>query len=122
LKSVNNQNIKTCYNSLISLGWIPIIRHPTRLTPTSVTLIDHIYTNNVTQPCNAHILLEDISNHMPTIVLMNNNSLKANSYIRDTKGCNPEQFLTDLNEQYANLHSNQPNISTNEQLEKFISV
>jgi len=55
---------------------------------------------------------------------MNNNSLKANSsnnYIRDEKSFNPQQFLTDLNEQYANLHSNQPNTSTNEQFEKFIS-
>jgi len=57
LKSVNNQNIKTYYDSLISLGCIPIIRHPTRITPTSATLLDHIYANNVTQPCTAHILL-----------------------------------------------------------------
>jgi len=92
LKSVNNQNIKTYHDSLISLGCIPIIRHLT-CTPTSATLLDHIHTNNVTQPCTTYILLEDISDHLPTVVLMNNNSLKANSsnnYIRDAKSFNPE--------------------------------
>jgi len=56
---------------------------------------------------------------------MNNKSLKANSsnnYIQDAKSFNPEQFVTDSNKQYANLHSSQPNTSTNELFEKFVSV
>jgi len=32
-----------------------------------------------------------------------------------------KQFLTNLNEQYANLHSNQPNTSINEQFEKYFA-
>ena len=42
-------NIKEYSDMLFSLGCIPLIKYPTRITKTSSTLIDHIYTNEMCQ-------------------------------------------------------------------------
>jgi len=38
--------IKKYIDMIYSQGFIPLITHPTRITETSSTVIDHIYTNN----------------------------------------------------------------------------
>jgi len=75
---------------LYSLGCVKQIKYPTRITQLSATLIDHIYTNNVTHESTSHILTEDISDHLPIMLLINNSIHKAipsNNYIRDAKKC-----------------------------------
>ena len=56
---------------LFSLGCVPQIKLPTRITTTSATLIDHIYTNNMLHKTASHILLDDISDHLPVGILLN---------------------------------------------------
>ena len=46
LKSNSDINIKDFMNLTYSLGCIPLITLPTRITTTSSTLLDHVYTNN----------------------------------------------------------------------------
>ena len=37
-------------NNLFSHGFLPLITKPTRVTPVTASLIDHIYTNNILHP------------------------------------------------------------------------
>ena len=50
-----------------SYGFIPLINRPTRVTETTATIIDHIYTNNynVNSKLLQGILVTDVSDHFP---------------------------------------------------------
>ena len=71
LKSNSDINIKDFMNLTYSLGCIPLITHPTRITTTSSTLLDHVYTNNVVGEHKSFILVEDVSDHLPVMVCSN---------------------------------------------------
>jgi len=101
LQSDFKLNISNYSDMLISLGCIPLIRHPTRITSSSATLIDHMYSNNLLNILTPFILLiEDISDHFPVILLLNNtkHNSPSNDHIRDTKNFNVEKFQIDLHE------------------------
>ena len=62
---------------MFSNGFIPLITRPTRVTQSTATLIDNIFTNQLVEVCNASlqgILLTDISDHYPVFYV--NNMLK----------------------------------------------
>ncbi|CAH3173499.1 unnamed protein product, partial [Porites evermanni] len=50
---------------LLSLGFMPIITKPTRITDHTATLIDHIYTNTPEKLIKSGLCLADISDHLP---------------------------------------------------------
>ena len=87
---------------LCSSGCLPLIKHPTRITLTSSTLIDHIYTNAATQNITSNVILNDFLDHFPVSVLIHNlknKSTPAASMIRDYKFFKPEDFIVDLSEE-----------------------
>ena len=102
LKSNSDINIKDFMNLTYSLGCIPLITQPTRITTTSSTLLDHVYTNNVVGEHKSFILVEDVSDHLPVMVCSNLSlpkSEKSNvTQIRDTKNFEVEKFLDKLTE------------------------
>ena len=59
---------------LFSRGGIPLIKYPTGITQTSSTLIDHMCTNkaSVCQKSTTHIIQDDISDHVPISILLQN--------------------------------------------------
>ena len=57
-------------NSTLSHGFVPMITKPTRLTHTSATLIDHIYTNCITTKSKSGIILNDVADHFGTFHMM----------------------------------------------------
>ena len=52
---------------LLSLGLMPIITKPTRITDHTATLIDHIYTNTLEKLIKSRLCLADISDHFTSI-------------------------------------------------------
>ena len=52
-------------DTLFSHAFIPLISNPTRLTSFSATLIDNIFTNNLSQNVLNGIVLNDLSDHLP---------------------------------------------------------
>ena len=52
-------------DTLFSLAFIPLISNPTRLTSYSVTLIDNIFTNNLSENVLNGVVLNDLSDHLP---------------------------------------------------------
>ena len=92
---------------LSSLRCVPQIKLPTRITTSSATLIDHIYTNNMLDKTASHILLDDISDHLPVRILLNkckNTGTTTNTYIRETRNFTVENFLIDLPEKFQKIN------------------
>ena len=62
---------------LLTLGFLPIITRPTRITDHTATLIDHIYTNSPEKLIKSGLCLAIISDHLPVFCTMAN-TLPAN--------------------------------------------
>ena len=58
------------YNNMICNSFKPTITKPTRITDTSKTLIDHIWTNDMNEDnFNTKILISDITDHLPIMYI-----------------------------------------------------
>ena len=62
-------------DSLFSHAFFPLISNPTRLTSYSATLIDNIFTNNLSQHVFNGIVLNDLSDHLPVFTYFGNETL-----------------------------------------------
>ena len=102
LKSNSDTNIKDFMNLTYSLGCITLITLPTRITTTSSTLLDHVYTNNVVGKRESFILVKDVSDHLPVMVCSNLSLPMSEKstviLICDTKNFDVEKFLDKLSE------------------------
>ena len=50
--------------SIVSHGFLPVITNYMRLTPSSTTLIDKIYTYNISTPTDAGVIVTDAADHV----------------------------------------------------------
>ena len=89
-------------NIITSNGAFNIITKPTRVTPISATLIDHVTTNDITHIIVPLIILGDLTDHYPVSCSIKQfKSLKSSSsnvhYYKDRKNFCPEMFCVELN-------------------------
>ena len=77
----NHQATNDFINLMNSNCLYPVISKPTRVTPTTATLIDNIFTNNLEFNMNSGILYTDLSDHFP-IFLITQFKLITNPYTR----------------------------------------
>ena len=63
----NDANVNNFFAAFASAGFIPHISRPTRITSTSVSLLDNIWTNfvNNVDMIEAGLILNDLSDHLP---------------------------------------------------------
>ena len=98
--------VKT-YNSY---NCLELIMKPTRITTTSSTLIDDIYTNLSATKLTPGILINDLSDHLPVFVSIKSKiSKKWNLKSRnrhDYSTFNAENFVTEVQEALDNLPIN----------------
>ena len=103
----NNNEINNYKNTLLSYGCKQYVKNATHLVNnTPVSLLDHFYSNYETGNINSHILLDDISDHLPVLTTIEKVEILKNYstlYMHDTRNFNAEEFLIDLNE---SLHLN----------------
>jgi len=52
--------------------FFPLILRPTRITPTTATLIDNFFTNSLNSVIDSAIITSEISDHLPIITWTNN--------------------------------------------------
>ena len=71
LKYQSNGAIADFLNNMISHSFFPTIRNPTRITDTSASLLDNIFTNCIRNSFSAAIICSDISDHFPVAVRIN---------------------------------------------------
>ena len=60
-----NNYISDCIDNLYSMGLHPLITRPTRITCQSKTLVDNIFTSDVTSHIQSGLLINDTSDHLP---------------------------------------------------------
>ena len=66
-----HEHVKTneYLETLLSFGLLPTITKPTRISPTSSTLIDHIFVSNKSKLHNSGIILTYLSDHYPVFYI-----------------------------------------------------
>ena len=63
---------------MLESHYIPVINKPTRITDTSATVLDYIWTNLHLQQIKSGVILNPLSNHLPVCMCLNLN--KQNFY------------------------------------------
>jgi hypothetical protein len=63
LKFETHPKTETYLDNIFCNGYLPVIVKPTRITASSATLIDHIYTNNITSRSHSGIIITDVADH-----------------------------------------------------------
>ena len=102
LGSLNSNRVFRNYaDNLISYSIKCAINKPTRITETSKTLLDHLYTNNHNRLIFSGIIISDISDHFPIFAFICNSKAKTkkkveNFSIRDFSNFSVESFNDDL--------------------------
>ena len=97
-------------NTITSNGAFNMITKPTRLTPISATLIDHMVTSDITHTIVPLIILSDLTDHYPVPCSIKQfKSLKSSSsnvhYYGDRKNFCREMFCVELNNSLLQLIS-----------------
>ena len=93
LKSTKHSGTNDFIHSNLDMGMIPTISKPTRITKSTATLIDNIIVSeNLCGSYHSNVLINDMSDHMPTICILNSFKTTKKEPInitsRDTRPCN----------------------------------
>ena len=98
-KQTSDTKVCNYVNEVYSSGCLSLINKPTRITATSATSLDHIYTNSFHRVALAGIITLNISDHLPTFCVIKNNSYKnylPRHMAKDMKNFNLEAFCNDI--------------------------
>ena len=88
------------------VGCLYFIDKPTRFTPSSATLLDHVYTNIYNRTVTADILLYDISDHLPTVcslMLKRKKSRVQQKMYRSMANYRKGDFMDEITSMYNRL-------------------
>ena len=90
-------------DAMYSIGLYPLIDKPSRITQYSASLIDNIFTNELTNQIISGLLINDISDHLPIFSLTRSSPKRLNSLsyktIRKSSKESVDAFIEDLNRQ-----------------------
>ena len=81
-----SNRVKYFFNDLSSAGCQALTDKPTRITPYSVSIVDHIYSNDSQNILMPGIVIADMSDHLPVIMIIF--TLKSESKL-------PQKFIKD---------------------------
>ena len=115
-------------DSLFSHAFLPLISNPTRLTSYSATLIDNIFTNNLTHNVFSGIILNDLSDHLPVFAYINDailtRSTERKIMMRTFNNDNLQKFNENLsNVKWSSFRNMEdPNEAYNDFIEEYSSV
>ena len=100
LLKIEDNNIAKFYDQLSSFGFRPLILQPTRITGSSATLIDNIFTNNIETESIGGNLTTSISDHFSQFsfidVFGKIKIKKPHKYGRSYKNFNNDEFQNEL--------------------------
>ena len=74
MKYGTNDKTRDYVDGILSRGFLPVIHKPTRVTHTSATLIDHIYSNLTCKDTLSGIILTDVADHFGTFYIVNDSN------------------------------------------------
>ena len=129
LKHEIKQTVNDYINAVHTEGCFNIINKPTRITDTSATLLDHVYTNVSQNISSRGILTFEILDHLPTFCSLTSKPIlkQEKNLIRDMNKFDMTKFLDDvysltqeLNDTYNDDFN--PNNAINQLLDKFSNL
>ena len=93
LKFESHTKTNEYIENIFSHGFIPMISKPTRVTPSSATLIDHIITNNINCSNTSGIIINDVAGHFGIFHASSVKSTKASNKYRQVRSCSENNLL-----------------------------
>ena len=120
LKIDEDTHSSTFFDTMTSNLFVPHIIHPTRITSTTKTLIDNIFSNstNYREGISGNLTVS-LSDHLAQFLIIPENCSyspkKQNQYTRDTKNIDYVNLIQDLQmidwQKELKIHKNDPNLS-----------
>ena len=111
-----SKNITNYKNSILGQGALQLVKSPTRVKGTTITLIDHFYTNIPEDQTQTDTLIFPISDHMPILTFLNPFKLDKQIFkrklFRDLKNIDYIKFNKDLTEKLTTISFQNTNLST----------
>ena len=112
---------------LFSHAFIPLISNPTRLTSYYATLIDNIFTNNLSQNVLNGIVLNDLSDHLPVFAYFSGKSLtrdgKNKVFIRKITDESLRKFNENVSKtNWVSFLDEDPNMAYNNFIDEYSRV
>ena len=119
LKYENINHYRRFYDLLSSFGIFPMILLPTRVTKDSATIVDNIFTNNLSSPLNSGNIKTDISDHYSQFIIVKNqkvdtkhftiykrnySSFSEKSFRDDVSIQNFDNQIIDVNDQFLDFY------------------
>ena len=105
--------VRSYVNAHKSCNCSELITKPTRITPSSSTLVDHIYTTLPLDKVTPGILTNELSDHLPIFVLIKPAHVeKLNTkaqFKHDFSNCNAEEFMEETKEALNSMIVNSDN-------------
>ena len=90
------------FNQLSSSGYMPLITKPTRITKSTATLIDNIFTNNLSRTEHSSgILINDISDHLPIFTITEYNILDQHGTMTESNRYSTRKISTKSLESFS---------------------
>ena len=105
LKYESSTKHRDFLNNLTSFGYLPFILQPTRITDSSTSLIDNIYTNNFSQETRSGNILIQFADHFSQFLSIDKEVIRLKAqdvYKRDMSNFNEQAFLDDISIQNWN--------------------
>ena len=93
------------YETLSSYGLVPFILLPTRITETSATIVDNIFTNNMTNTITSGNITTNFSDHFSQFISVNRPKIdykEDHIYRRDYTNFSEQSFRDDVSLQHFN--------------------
>ena len=84
LQHDKNNDTNNFINHLYSFGLHPLITRPTRITSHSKTLIDNLFTTNLSNK-HSGLRINDLSDHLPNFLIFEYKHSKSTNVIYNTK-------------------------------------
>jgi hypothetical protein len=101
LKYNLHEKTKDYIDNIFSRGFVPLISKPTRVTTSSASLIDHMYTNSIPKTTMTGIIINDVADHFGIYHIEKKTPTHKRQIIRQKRNfseANLEIFKGSLNE------------------------
>ena len=121
LKYETSNKHRDFLNMMTSLGYLPLIMHPTRITEFTSTIIDNIYSNNLIDVSKSGNILMQFADHLAQFCSNTKDITRikpSNIYRRDFSKFDNQTFIDDISTNICNLDET---LGTNEAFDKFLS-
>ena len=110
-------NYRKFYKLMSSYGLLPHILYPTREFGDTSTIIDNIFTNNISNLIQSGNIFTDLSDHYSQFIMVNREKLdlkKVTVYSRDYSKFSADIFRDDVSIQNFNVKFNNVNDQFND--------